>query len=224
MGYRHAWQLAGSDPAGELGPLFGALLERRRSRLETAARPLLAQDSGRGGLKLPGRLSRARRLGRELAHQLGSRKLCPLCERQGEIELAGMQEYAAELAEAESSSAPTGEAPTLCLPHFGQSCHLRLSPSLRAALVRRQALGWSRLVAELKEYIRMQDYREEPRGHEQTSPYRAAAQMAAQKGLMSGSCTSSTGPSWPWIPGCRSSARAGSTTGSSSPPTDRCSG
>ncbi len=182
---RHAWQLAQSDPAGELGPVFDALLERRQSRLGTVAWPLLAQDSGQGGLDLPGRLPRARRLGRELAHQLGARRLCPLCERQAELELADLQEYAAELAEAEATSSPTGEAATLCLPHLSQSCHLRLSPGLRAALLRRQMLGWNRLVAELKEYIRKQDYRfrDEPRGHEQTSPYRAVAQMAGQRGM-----------------------------------------
>ena len=182
---RHAWQLAQAVPTGELRPVFAAVAERRRSRLTAVVQPLLAQENGHGGLELPGRLPRARRLGIELARQLGPQGPCPLCERQAELELAAVQEYAVKLAEAEAASAPTGEVATLCLPHLGQSCHLRLSPSLRTALVRRQALGWSRLVGELKEYIRKQDYRfrDEPRGHEQTSPYRAVAQMAGQKGL-----------------------------------------
>ena len=182
---RHAWQLAQAVPTGGLRPLFAAVAERRRSRLAALVPPLLAQENGHGGLELPGRLPRARRLGMELARQLEPRGTCPLCERQAAIELGELRRYLAESEKPGLGDGAAEEMATLCLPHLSLSCRLRLSSAGRAALVRRQVLGWSALIEELKEYIRKQDYRfrDEPRGHEQTSPYRAVAQMAGRKDL-----------------------------------------
>lgn len=191
--HRHAWQLAEARP-GELVPRLELLRTRRRAELESAAAELLTQEGLHRGLELPGRLTRARRLGRGLARRLQAQRPCPLCEQQTAVESRALWSYLADgrlspgMTEGQASgSGDRGEPalPTLCLPHLAQSCHLPLSPVERAELVRRQAFGWNELICELGEYIRKQDYRfrGEPRGHEQTSPRRAVEQMAGRKGI-----------------------------------------
>ncbi len=192
---RHAWQLVRVS-GDELLPALAVLSKRRRAQVSALAPKILAAEGEKSGLELPvelpGRPSRTRRAGRELAHALSPRTPCPLCERQDELEQAELLRFVSGLAEVDGQDGREGreeQVETICIPHLVHSCHLschlRLSAAERERLVRREVQGWTDLVAELKEYIRKVDFRfrDEPRGHEQTSPYHAVEQMVGRRGI-----------------------------------------
>ena len=185
---RHAWQLVSASGEDLLSAL-AVLAERRRAQASALASKVLAAESEGNGLELPvdipGRPTRARRGGRELARGLLPRSPCPICERQAELEQTELLRFLSGLAEGDGREERDEGVDTICIPHLAHSCHLRLEPRQREMLVRREVQGWASLVAELREYLRKVDFRfrDEARGPEQTSPYRAVEQMVGRRGI-----------------------------------------
>ena len=113
-------------------------------------------------LTLPG----ARRARGELALRLAPGRGCAVC--------------AAQLA-AEEEAIGGPEVGVVCRPHLMTA--LRVQGALTPALSQGEREAWAAIVADLDEYIRKNDYRfrDEPRGEEQRSPWRAVAMVAGAR-------------------------------------------
>jgi hypothetical protein len=111
----------------------------------------------------------AKRERQELSEGLSLGEGCRVCAAQARAE--------------RESLATMEEDMVVCLPHLRALGHLRggISGNARG----RQLERWRPLVADLEEYIRKNDYRfrSEPRGDEQTSPWRAIGQVAGERGV-----------------------------------------
>ncbi|HEV8633003.1 MAG TPA: hypothetical protein VG370_02000 [Chloroflexota bacterium] len=154
----HAW--LGLDLCGpavvrrRLGPSVEHLCERIASAADDLRR---AESIGIGRLAVA--TPSARRARGDLALRLSPGQGCAVCQAQLAAEEAG----------------PVGHGDVLCRPHL-----LALDATSAATMGH-----WRSIVADLDEYIRKNDYRfrDEPRGPEQRSPWRAASAAAAGPGL-----------------------------------------
>jgi hypothetical protein len=160
----HAWQAleaVGLDHVrARLAPALELLLERiDRSRGQLArASPLML---GPFALATPA----ARRSRGELALRLVPGSGCVICQAQ---------------LVAEEEALLSGSGGPLCRPHLLAAVRLGVSPPLAQT-----EDHWRAVVADLDEYVRKADYRfrDEPRGAEQSSPWRAVAMVAAADGV-----------------------------------------
>lgn len=160
----HAWlaaDLAGSETVrAMLWPRLSLLIDL----LEVAARRLAsAMPVTVGPLELV--TPTVRRVRQEVASDLVLDTRCEVCEAQRRVE---------------ERSLPEAAAGPICRPHLLAT---RADPQASAL---ETTLGtWRGIVADLDEYIRKNDYRfrDEPRGPEQRSPWRAVAQVAGARGV-----------------------------------------
>jgi hypothetical protein len=143
--HRHAWQMRALDGSA-LGLAFlnrDALAQWQR-QLEQARQP-----RGRGVL---GRV-------RKLAARANRAKAkCLACERENEIVQRDLQVLVESLAE-EDFRVKFRDSAGLCRPHFAQACEAASRVETLAALIEMQVEINARLLAELDEFIRKNDYR-----------------------------------------------------------------
>lgn len=107
---------------------------------------------------------------------------CPACDLQREAEGRAIDTLLNHLSEPDYHAAFTRSS-GLCVPHLARA--LQDGPgSGTAELIRLERARLTDLLAELQEYLRKarQEFRHEPRGHEQTSPRRALASAAGLPG------------------------------------------
>lgn len=154
----HAWRAvhhAGAHAVrARLVPLLDHLAERVEAAREELAR---AMPLALGPFEIATPAARRARV--ELARRLGPGQGCAVC--------------AAQVA-AEENAPPSAR---LC------RAHILTWPA--AVPSREEVSVWRGIVADLDEYIRKNDYRfrDEPRGEEQRSPWRAVAMVAGGRGL-----------------------------------------
>jgi hypothetical protein len=154
----HAWLAVDLGGPAAVRRRLEPALEHLRERIVASAADLeRAESIGIGPLTLPTPSSRRAR--GDLALRLSIGQGCVLCQAQ---------------LVAEEEGGP-GRGDVLCRPHL-----LGLDVPSQASLD-----GWRSIVADLQEYLRKNDYRfrDEPRGPEQRSPWRAAAAAAAGPSL-----------------------------------------
>jgi hypothetical protein len=152
---RHAWLAVDKVGAAPVRAALAPALARLRARLDSAADDLARAESvGVGPLSFA--TPAARRARAELARRLAVDHGCAHCLAQRA---------------AEEAADPPDDAP-LCHPHLRGASPATLD-------------HWRALVRDLDDYIRKNDYRfrDEPRGPEQRSPWRAVAAVAGAPGL-----------------------------------------
>jgi hypothetical protein len=161
----HGWLLLERGAAEAVAARLRPGLELLAERID-AAGPELARAAplslGPISLATPA----ARRARGDLAVRLAPGRGCALCQAQVGAEEAALREE--------------WEDGSLCRPHH-------LVAARVGAPIRPEATlsHWRAVVAELEEYIRKNDYRfrDEPRGPEQHSPWRATAAVAGARGV-----------------------------------------
>ncbi|HEY3111736.1 MAG TPA: hypothetical protein VGL23_23470, partial [Chloroflexota bacterium] len=161
----HGWLLLERCGAEAVAARLRPGLELLAERID-AAGPELARATplslGPISLTMPA----ARRARGELAVRLAPGRGCALCQAQVAAEEAALLEGRAD--------------GPLCRPHH-------LVAARVGAPIRPEATlsHWRAVVADLEEYIRKNDYRfrDEPRGPEQHSPWRATAAVAGARGV-----------------------------------------
>ena len=154
----HAWMAVDLGGPAVVRRRLGPSLEHLRERVVDSADALRRAESigvGPFALATPS----GHRARGDLALRLAIGRGCVVCQAQLAAEEDG----------------PPGRDGPLCRPHL-LGLDAPSEPSLAA---------WRGIVADLEEYIRKNDYRfrDEPRGPEQRSPWRAAAAAAAGPGL-----------------------------------------
>jgi hypothetical protein len=139
---RHAWQMRAQSGALGIALLHRDALRQWQQQLEHA------QASGRGG-------ERARRIA---AHANRGKAKCLACEKQNEIETRLINALIEALAE-DAFRARLRASAGLCRPHFAQACEAASRAETIHVLVEIQIAVNARLLAELDEFIRKNDYR-----------------------------------------------------------------
>lgn len=171
---RHAHLRA---PASDLSALLGAVDARLRSvEVVSDSRSMLTPARVWDALRF--RLGVSRSGWRERGdgtHAIEA--FCAECQAQAAVEAAAIS----GLAQANPYDSEAG----LCRIHLRLALASGLPEHLKRWLIVRQHQIWERLSDELGEYIRKQDYRfrDEPRGVEQSSPWRGLEALAGQQGV-----------------------------------------
>ena len=142
---RHAWQMR-SVHGSALGMAFlnRDALNQWQAQLEQAR-----ESRGRGTLE---------RFRKQAAHANHAKGKCLLCERQHEIEQRYAETLNAAIADDTFRDALRQSA-GLCLPHFAQACELATRVETLETLLEIQMEINARLIGELDEFIRKNDYR-----------------------------------------------------------------
>lgn len=114
---------------------------------------------------------------------LAPRQTCPACRVREDTERIYGETLLAHLADAELR-ADLARADGLCLPHLRQVLAMADREAAETLIAIQQAI-WKRLLGELDEFIRKQDYRfrEEPIGSERDSWIRALALVSGRPGV-----------------------------------------
>ncbi len=120
-----------------------------------------------------------RKPGKRLAASLAPRAPCPACVYRAEFERIYIETLLDHLPEPDFVERLRGAAP-LCLRHFCQAVETAPSREHVAILRSLQLAHWERLVSELDEFIRKNDYRfsDEPIGEEGDAWLRAVSAVA----------------------------------------------
>lgn len=164
----HAWHIQDRFPASALGVaiLYEGMI---RHMLEDMGE--VKPDSGRRQIA-------------QAAKALDARADCPACIHRTRIEEALLRNLLEHLAQDEYASAFRQSA-GLCLPHLRQAAALPGSASHKAILMAAQQAIWSKMRADLAEYVRLNDYRfaEEEMGDAGDSARRALASFSGGKGV-----------------------------------------
>ena len=167
---RHAWEMCAAH-GGSLGTalLYRDALQQWQKQLDEASIRI-----GRAGVK------QARK---QIAQANASHAECLACERQADIErryIAVLIESLTDRAFADALRASAG----LCRPHFAQVCAMVGDPRTLDALVAIQTEINQRLIGELDEFIRKNDYRfmSEGFGSEGNSWIRTIERLAGAEG------------------------------------------
>jgi hypothetical protein len=170
--HRHAWMLA-TIRGGNLGI---ALIYR--DVLDTVLQELGRDVSDEKRRLWP--LSPSE--GSGMADRLAPQGPCPACIQQEEMERIYLRELLRRLNDARLGPAFTASA-GLCLPHLRQALGQAEDEAQRRSLLAAQRLIWQRLLAELNEFIRKNDYRfrEEGFGVEGDSWLRALASLSGDR-------------------------------------------
>lgn len=142
---RHAWQMRAAH-GGALGIAFlnRDALNQWQAQLEQVQPP-----RGRDPLE---------RFRKQAARANHAKEKCLVCERENEIEQRDLQALVESLAE-DDFRAQFRESAGLCRPHFTQACDAAPRVETLDALIEMQAEINARLIAELDEFIRKNDYR-----------------------------------------------------------------
>lgn len=170
--HRHAWMMA-AIRGGNLGI---ALIYR--DVLDTVLQEM-RRDMGDERRRLwPLSLSE----GAEMANRLAPQGPCPACIQQEEMERIYLRELLCHLDDARLGSTFAASA-GLCLPHLRQALSQAENDAQRQSLLVAQRVIWQRLLAELNEFIRKNDYRfrEEGFGTEGDSWLRALASISGDR-------------------------------------------
>ncbi|MBM3127008.1 MAG: hypothetical protein FJ009_00050 [Chloroflexi bacterium] len=145
--HRHAWQMRAVHGSA-LGMAFlnRDALNQWQAQLEQVQKP-----RGRG----VGQISK---FVHHAAHANRAKEKCLVCERENEIEQRDLKVLIESLAEGDFCAKFRASA-GLCRPHFAQACDAAARVETLDALIEMQIEINARLVAELDEFIRKNDYR-----------------------------------------------------------------
>ncbi|MCS7221347.1 MAG: DUF6062 family protein [Anaerolineae bacterium] len=170
--HRHAWMMA-AIRGGNLGI---ALIYR--DVLDTVLQELGRETSDERRRLWP--LSPSE--GAEVAGRLAPQGPCPVCVHQEEMERIYLRELLRRLGDARLEPAFASSA-GLCLPHLRQALAQAGDDEQRRSLLAAQRAIWQRLLAELNEFIRKNDYRfrHEGFGPEGDSWLRALASLSGDR-------------------------------------------
>lgn len=168
---RHAWQMRAVN-GGSLGMalLHRDALKQWQQQLDQATRV-----HGRGDVER-----------KQIAQANESREKCLACERQAEIGQRYIETLLEALPDREFTDA-LHQSAGLCRAHFAQACHSATQVEMLDALVEIQMVINRRLIGELDEFVRKNDYRftAEGFGVEGDSWIRAIAHLAGSEGARS---------------------------------------
>ncbi len=139
---RHAWQMRAQGGALGIALLNRDALRQWQRQLERAP------ARGRG-------ITRARQ---SAAHANRARRECLACEKQNEIETRLIAALIESLSD-EDFCARLRDSAGLCRPHFARACQVASHIETLDALIEIQSAVNARLIAELDEFIRKNDYR-----------------------------------------------------------------
>ena len=142
---RHAWQMRAAH-GSSLGTalLYHDALQQWQKQLDTASEPNARASVGQ--------------MRQQIAQANAPQAKCLACERQADIErryIAVLIESLADHAFADALRASAG----LCRPHFAQACDATKETKMLNALAEIQSEINQRLLGELDEFIRKNDYR-----------------------------------------------------------------
>lgn len=156
MCHRHAWEMA-EIQGGALGI---AIIQR--DVLNSAIKEIEGSDNP--------------------AERLGPQRSCPACAQEEEMERLYPSELLRSLDDAQLGPAFAASA-GLCLPHLRQALTLAKGEKRAEALLDAQRAIWQRLLGELSEFIRKNDYRftAEGFGAEGDSWLRALAALSGDR-------------------------------------------
>lgn len=165
---RHAWEMRSlSGNALGMALLHRDALKEWQREIEAADRP--DPSSKRGRYK------------DRIAHANAAHATCLACEAQAEIQQHLVDMLNRSLSDGEFADAFKSSA-GLCRPHFAAACELALDRHTLTALQQAESEINQRLLAELDEFIRKQDYRftSEGFGAEGDAWVRAIARMSGE--------------------------------------------
>ncbi|MCD6290505.1 MAG: hypothetical protein J7M34_08380 [Anaerolineae bacterium] len=170
--HRHAWMLANIH-GGSLGI---AIIYR------DVLHAVLQELPQRAGVERHLSFWPTSSQGETQAQRLAPQGPCPACEQQAEMERIYIQELLRRLDDL--TLRPAFEASAgLCLPHFRSALRQAENSAQRRALIEAQRPIWQRLLDELDEFIRKNDYRfrDEGFGAEGDSWLRALATISGER-------------------------------------------
>jgi hypothetical protein len=118
-----------------------------------------------------------------LAAQLTPQRACPACAWAEEMEGIYLDGLVSNLLTEDGLLAAYRASDGLCLPHLREGLAQRRGSRARAALVNAQREIWRRLVGDLSEFIRKNDYRSQDKqmGEERNAWIRGIAAMAGAR-------------------------------------------
>ncbi len=174
----HGWQLT-TFPGQQLGValLFQAALHEVMGQMGPSSNPMTRNLSGRFLGRMDGR-------GPALADNLDPQAPCMVCEKIEETEDRYLKTLVEQLGDARVHTAFLASE-GLCLPHFREALRFATASDQFDRLRDTQMGIWERLMGEVKELVRKNDYRfaHEPRGPEMDSWRRVVARMVGEKGV-----------------------------------------
>lgn len=170
---KHGWQLTQNNNALGIAILYEQSLHELLTILDQPA-PV---EKARRGL---GRLFTASS-GAALADSLEPARQCLACETQAANEAAYMRALADDLSD-DAMLAAFKSSDGLCLEHFRQALRVTTDPARAAHLTQTQRDIWTRLRADLLEFMRKSDYNHagEAMGPESDSWLRVIARLSGE--------------------------------------------
>ncbi|MBI3972259.1 MAG: hypothetical protein HY332_13320 [Chloroflexi bacterium] len=181
----HAWRLAERGHAGALVPACSRAVDAATGALAAAEAPREASPRIGGWPGLAALLGSSATAGERLAAHLDVEADCAWCVERAAAEAAYVDRLLSDVRRRPEMLSLVGRSGGLCRLHFVRAMERGGGSAAAAKLANLQLERWSTLRDELLEYIRKQDfqYHDEPRGQEQTSPWRAAEQVAGARGI-----------------------------------------
>ncbi|MBK8027076.1 MAG: hypothetical protein IPK19_38240 [Chloroflexi bacterium] len=173
---QHGWQIA------QLNNVLGIAVWYERAL--GAVVDTLNQAGGGGKPAGLGRLLNTRGGGADLADALEPSQPCLACERQAENEGRYLKEIAHHALDPKLQTAYRASE-GLCLEHFRGLLRVPMNPARTEILIGMQTDIWTRLRAELNEFMRKSDFNNagEKFGAEGSSWRRAVARLGGERGV-----------------------------------------
>ncbi|MEM4725058.1 MAG: DUF6062 family protein [Candidatus Hadarchaeum sp.] len=180
--FMHAWELARGGALLGIALLMRDVLQNALETLyEVYPQPLAAKPLRQAVRDLFYRRRPA--LGDELEVRLTPRASCPACAQGEEMECIYLDILVGQLLGKDSLLSAYEASDGLCLPHFRQAVARARDEEVLNALVNAQRRIWERLIGQLSEFIRKNDYRFvcEPLGEESDAWLRAIATVSGMR-------------------------------------------
>jgi hypothetical protein len=178
----HAWRLAERGHVAALAQASTASVKGLAQALATPARSAASRPNGTL-FDLGALFDRGGTAGARLAVALDVADDCVWCLDRAALEAAAIDRLLASVRPGQAVLEALAASGGLCRMHFAWAMARGQGSAAAALLARLQVERWSALLADLEEYLRKQDYRfrHEPRGEEQSSPWRATEQVAGAR-------------------------------------------
>jgi hypothetical protein len=178
----HAWRLVERGYAAALGPACETAIRELARDLRGTSAPHRGCPNG-ASFALAALFDRSTP-GERLAARLAAPGECRWCVDRAEAEAATLDRLLAEDGHVTGAQEALCRSGGVCRAHFVRAMERGQGSAAAAWLACLQLERWSALDHDLEEYLRKQDYRfrDEPRGPEQTAPWRAVEQVAGARG------------------------------------------
>ncbi len=178
----HAWRLAERGHTAALGQASMASISHLAQALAAPARSAASRRNG-ALFDLGALFDRGGTAGARLAVALDVADDCVWCLDRAAVEATAIDRLLASVRPGQAVLEALAASGGLCQMHFAWTMARGQGSAAAALLARVQVERWSALLADLEEYLRKQDYRfrHEPRGEEQSSPWRATGQVAGAR-------------------------------------------